>query len=39
MKLTHIDSEGNAQMVDISEKKETQREARAFGQVRMAEET
>jgi len=39
MKLTHIDSEGNARMVDVSEKKETQREARAYGQVKMAEST
>jgi len=36
MKLTHIDSEGKARMVDISEKKETQREARAYGQVKMS---
>ncbi|OPY76274.1 MAG: Cyclic pyranopterin monophosphate synthase accessory protein [Syntrophorhabdus sp. PtaU1.Bin050] len=39
LELTHIDSEGKARMVDISEKKETQREARAFGRVKMAEET
>jgi cyclic pyranopterin phosphate synthase len=36
MKLTHIDSEGKARMVDISEKKETQREAMAFGQIKMS---
>jgi cyclic pyranopterin phosphate synthase len=39
MKLTHIDSKGKARMVDISEKKETQREARAYGQVKMSETT
>jgi len=36
MKLAHIDDEGNARMVDITEKKETQREARAYGQVKMS---
>jgi cyclic pyranopterin monophosphate synthase len=36
MKLTHIDSDGKARMVDISKKKETQREARAYGQVKMS---
>lgn len=39
MKLTHIDSDGKAQMVDVSEKKETRREAKAYGQVKMATAT
>jgi cyclic pyranopterin phosphate synthase len=38
MKLTHVDSEGNARMVDVSEKRETAREARAFGTVRMSKD-
>ncbi len=39
MELTHVDSEGKARMVDVSEKKETQREARAFGRVTMSDQT
>lgn len=39
MKLTHLDSDGKASMVDVTEKKETEREAKAFGKVRMAPET
>lgn len=39
MKLTHIDEEGKARMVDISEKGETEREARAYGKIRMSEST
>jgi len=38
-KLTHIDSKGNARMVDISEKRETNREAKAAGRVKMAPAT
>lgn len=38
MKLTHLDSEGNAKMVDVGEKRETTREAHAFGQVKMSPE-
>ena len=38
MKLSHVDSDGKARMVDVSEKRETGREARAFGVVRMSEE-
>lgn len=38
-KLTHIDSEGRARMVDVGEKDVTTRRAVATGQVRMAEET
>lgn len=34
--LTHLDSEGNAQMVDVSGKTPTVREAVAGGQVRMS---
>ncbi|ROR03538.1 cyclic pyranopterin monophosphate synthase MoaC [Desulfosoma caldarium] len=36
---THLDSEGQAKMVDVSDKAPTWREARARGQVRMAKET
>ena len=36
MRLTHLDSEGKAKMVDVGEKQETTREARAFGQVKMS---
>ncbi|MGQ9484093.1 MAG: cyclic pyranopterin monophosphate synthase MoaC [Desulfosoma sp.] len=36
---THLDSQGQAKMVDVSEKVPTWREARAQGQVRMAIET
>jgi cyclic pyranopterin phosphate synthase len=35
-KLTHIDSEGNAKMVDVGAKQLTQRIATASGRVRMA---
>lgn len=35
-KLSHVDSEGKARMVDVSGKKETEREARASGRVTMA---
>lgn len=38
-KLTHIDAEGRARMVDVSAKAETDREAVAEGFVRMAPET
>ena len=37
--LTHFDSEGNARMVDVSEKSETERIATAKGAVLMAPET
>lgn len=39
MELTHLDAQGKAQMVDISAKADTQREAIAAGEVRMAPET
>lgn len=39
MKLTHIDEEGKARMVDVSEKTATQREALAKGSVIMTRET
>ncbi|HQP51898.1 MAG TPA: cyclic pyranopterin monophosphate synthase MoaC [Syntrophorhabdaceae bacterium] len=39
MELTHIDSDGKARMVDISGKKETEREAKAYGKVRMSPKT
>lgn len=35
MSLTHIDEQGKASMVDVSEKPITVREARAFARVRM----
>ena len=38
MGLTHFDSQGNAVMVDVGEKEETEREARARGRIRMSEE-
>lgn len=39
MPLTHVDSQGKASMVDVSEKSATLREARAFARVRMQPET
>lgn len=39
MELTHINEEGRAKMVDISEKNETVREAVAIGYVSMKKET
>lgn len=39
MELTHFDDEGKARMVDVSEKKPTQREAIAKGSVYMKPET
>jgi cyclic pyranopterin phosphate synthase len=38
-RLSHLDSQGQAQMVDVSEKQETVREAVAMGCVRMQQET
>lgn len=38
MKLTHLDSEGKAKMVDVGDKSETTREAHAYGQVKMSPE-
>lgn len=38
-KLTHLDAEGRARMVDVSDKPATAREARAAGFVRMSAET
>jgi cyclic pyranopterin phosphate synthase len=38
MPLSHVDGEGRARMVDVSAKAETEREARAFGRVRMSPE-
>ncbi|NMM62728.1 cyclic pyranopterin monophosphate synthase MoaC [Clostridium sp. P21] len=39
MELTHINSEGRAKMVDVSEKSDTEREAIAKGSIYMKEET
>lgn len=39
MELTHINSEGRARMVDVSEKDETEREAVAYGCIYMKRET
>lgn len=38
-KLTHLDSKGNAKMVDVGEKQSTHRVATASGRVRMNSET
>jgi len=38
-KLTHLDASGNARMVDVGDKQETRREARAEARIRMAAET
>lgn len=38
MEFTHFDEAGNAVMVDVSEKKETYREATACGSINMSEE-
>lgn len=38
-RLTHLDGRGNARMVDVSEKSETNRKAVAEGAIRMREET
>lgn len=35
MELTHFDSEGNARMVDVTEKPDTVREAEAYGKIRV----
>lgn len=39
MDLTHINEEGRARMVDVSEKEATKREAVAIGSIYMKEET
>jgi cyclic pyranopterin monophosphate synthase len=39
MKLTHIDADGKARMVDVTNKKETDREAKAYGRVKMSPAT
>jgi cyclic pyranopterin phosphate synthase len=39
MKLTHIDADGKARMVDVTNKKETDREAKAHGKVKMSPAT
>lgn len=39
MELTHINGQGRAKMVDVSQKEETLREAVAFGNVYMKKET
>ncbi len=38
-KFTHLDSQGHAHMVDVSQKETTERTARARGYVNMREET
>ena len=37
--LTHLDEDGRLQMVDVSSKKRTQRQAWAIGEIRMQPET
>jgi cyclic pyranopterin phosphate synthase len=39
MSLTHLDQQGQASMVDVSDKSASRREARAFARVRMKPET
>jgi cyclic pyranopterin phosphate synthase len=39
MDLTHVDKDGKARMVDVSEKKETDRTAKARGRVIMSQKT
>lgn len=39
MELTHFDAAGNAHMVDVGEKAQTKRLARAAGRIRMKPET
>ena len=39
MKLTHLDAQGHAAMVDVGDKENTSREAIAQGEVRMLPET
>jgi cyclic pyranopterin phosphate synthase len=39
MELTHINEQGRAKMVDVSEKKETPREAVAYASIHMKRET
>jgi cyclic pyranopterin monophosphate synthase len=39
MSLTHVDEQGKASMVDVSEKQSTLREARAFARIVMHSET
>ena len=38
-KLTHLDADGNAQMVDVTEKAVTTREASAYAEVHMLPQT
>ena len=38
MKLTHVDKEGKARMVDVGHKPDTERQARAHGHVMMSRE-
>ena len=38
MKLSHVDAEGRARMVDVGDKPETAREARASGEITMSAE-
>lgn len=39
MKLTHLDSKGRSRMVDVSAKPETERTARATGEIKVSRET
>lgn len=38
MELTHFDKNGNAHMVDVGEKQETKREAKAVGRIQVNED-
>lgn len=39
LELSHLDATGNARMIDVSDKPETKRTARAVGRIRMAPAT
>lgn len=38
MEFSHFNKDGNAYMVDVSEKNKTKREARAFGKIKVSKE-
>jgi len=39
LKFSHLDEKGRAQMVDITQKKSTSRVARAYGRIKVSQET
>ncbi len=38
MEFSHFNKDGNAYMVNVSEKNKTKREARAFGKIKVSKE-